>query len=107
MIAAAGDETIAGDDKPCARGPKMFYSSTAVRVRERKPAGGPSAAAEGVLASNRAEAQVAALERVKSIGLETAKQEKFVNRSQFVFNRRRQSRFRRDSRRWAISLPWQ
>lgn len=72
------------DDKTVRAVAEEFYPSLPLEVQARNRTEAIAVLKE-LLASNRAEAQVAALERVKAVGLEAAKQEKFDEQiKQFV-----------------------
>lgn len=74
------------DDKAVRAVAEEFYPSLPLEVRERNRQDAIAALRE-LLASNRAEAKIAALERLKTVGIETAKQEKFDDQvKQFVLN---------------------
>jgi len=63
-----------------------FYTALPLEIHERNRREAIATLKE-LLASNRAEAQVAAIERVKAVGIETARQEKFDEQvKQFVLN---------------------
>lgn len=72
------------DDKDVRSVAEEFYPSLPVEVRERNRQEAIAVLKE-LLASNRPEAQVAALDRLKMVGLEAARQEKFdAQLKQFV-----------------------
>lgn len=72
------------EDKDVRGVAEEFYPSLPLEVRERNRREAILVLRE-LLAGNRAEAQVAALERIKAVGLETARQEKFDEQiKQFV-----------------------
>lgn len=74
------------DDKAVRSVADEFYPSLPLEVRERNRQEAIGTLKE-LLASNRPEAQVAAIERVKAVGIETARQEKFDEQiKQFVLN---------------------
>lgn len=74
------------DDKEVRAVAEEFYPSLPLEVRERNRQDAIGVLRE-LLASNRAEAKIAALERLKTVGLETARQERFDDQvKQFVLN---------------------